>query len=287
MISLQDRKNMVEPTHSKLSIIIQCELLGLNRSSYYYEEQEPEQVEQAILDEILSLHINYPYMGSRSLKDQLNKKGHNIGRKKVISLMAALKIKAIYPKPNLSISNKEHKKYPYLLKDLKITRPNQVWSTDITYIRTRTGFMYLTAVIDVFSRYIISWELSNSLSKEMCTAVIKKGLEIGKPEIINTDQGSQYTSTDFIDLVVEKNGIQISMDSKGRALDNIWIERFWRSIKYQEIYLKEYKSVEELYKGIKEYINFYNSKRGHQSLKNYTPESIYQGTSRMEDKKIA
>lgn len=277
---------MVEPLHLKLSLRVQCDLLAINRSSYYYEEREPEQVEQAILDEILALHIKHPYMGSRSLKDQLNKKGYKIGRKKVISIMAALKIKAIYPKPNLSLSNKEHKKYPYLLKDMEITRPNQVWSTDITYIRTRTGFMYLTAVIDVFSRYIISWELSNSLSKELCTNVIKQALKVAKPEIVNTDQGSQYTSTDFIDLL-DKHDVKISMDSKGRALDNIWIERFWRTIKYQEIYLKEYKSVVELYDGIKEYISFYNSERGHQSLKNYTPEFVYKNTNKIVIKKIA
>lgn len=253
---------------------MQCNLLNINRSSYYYKETEPEEIEQSLLDEILSIHMKHPYMGSRSIKDQLNKKGYDIGRKKVVSIMKALKIEAIYPKPNLSLSNKEHKKYPYLLKNLKITKSNQVWSTDITYIRTKTGFMYLTAVIDVFSRYIIAWELSNSLIKELCTTVLKKALQVSKPEIINTDQGSQYTSNEFVELV-ETNGIKLSMDSKGRALDNIWIERFWRTIKYQEIYLKEYKTVNELYTGIEEYIDFYNSKRGHQSLKNQTPESVY------------
>jgi putative transposase len=277
---------MIEPLHLKLTIRTQCELLGINRSSYYYGAKEPEQVEQALLDEILAIHIRHPYMGSRSIKDQLNRKNYKIGRKKVIGLMKALKIKAFYPKPNLSISNKEHKKYPYLLKELEITMPNQVWSTDITYIRTRTGFMYLTAVIDVYSRYIVSWELSNSLSKDMCTNVIKAALQIAKPEIVNTDQGSQYTSIEFVELI-DKNGIKLSMDSKGRALDNIWIERFWRTIKYQEIYLKEYKTVMELYNGIKEFIDFYNSERGHQSLKNYTPEFIYKGIVKIAKKKSA
>jgi len=265
---------MIEPENSTLSIKLQCELLSLVRSSYYYVEKPSEPVPQALLDEILVINKLFPFMGSRGIRDQLLKRNYKIGRKMVTSLMKSLKIKAMYPKPNLSLSNKEHKKYPYLLKGLEITRPNQVWSTDITYIKTRTGFMYLTAVIDVYSRYIVSWELSNSMSADLCTNVIKKALKSGKPDILNTDQGSQYTSTDFIELI-EGNGIKISMDSKGRALDNIWIERFWRSVKYEEIYLREYKTILELYTGIKEYIDFYNSGRGHQSLKYNTPISVY------------
>lgn len=210
------------------------------------------------------------------LKDQLNKKGYKIGRKKVTSLMEELKIKTIYPKPNLSIAIKEHKKYPYLLRNLNITRPNQVWSTDITYIKTNNGFMYLTAVIDVYTRYIVAWELSNSMSKDLCTSVMEKALRIAIPEIVNTDQGSQYTSNSFVGLL-EANGIRISMDGKGRALDNIWIERFWRTIKYSEIYLREYNSVIELYQSIRKFIKFYNNDRGHQSLNYEIPANRYYG----------
>lgn len=237
-----------------------------------------------MIEAIKEIHNNHPTLGSRILKDQLNKRGYKIGRKKVISLMKELKIKTIYPKPNLSISIKEHKKYPYLLRDLDITRPNQVWSTDITYIKTNNGFMYLTAVIDVYSRYIVSWELSNSMSKDLCTSVLEKALRIASPEIVNTDQGSQYTSNDFINLL-KLNGIKISMDGKGRALDNIWIERFWRTIKYSELYLKEYRSVIELYQSIREFIQFYNNERGHQSLDYELPKNVYYDIQ--EEAKIA
>lgn len=275
---MEAKKTMIEFDHAKLSVKIQCDLLHINRSTLYYKEIQATLVDQEILDTILAIHKLFPYMGSRRIKDQLSRRNIHIGRKKIVSIMNALKIRAIYPKPNLSLAGKEHKKYPYLLRNLEITRPNQVWSTDITYIPTGKGFMYLTAVIDVYSRYIVAWELSNSLSKDLCINVINKALLKGTPEIVNTDQGSQYTSTDFIDLILN-NGIRISMDSKGRALDNIWIERFWRSIKYEEIYLKEYQSTHEIYKGIREYIDFYNTGRGHQSLGYDVPESIYTGKS--------
>ena len=265
---------MIETRHLELSVKAQCKLLDFNRSSYYYVEKL-EVVDSLLIEEIIQLHIQFPFMGTRRLSLELKKKNYQIGRKKTQTLMEDLKIKAIYPKPNLSMAIKEHKKFPYLLKDLKITHANQVWSTDITYIRTKQGFMYLTAVIDVYSRYIIAWELSNSLAKDLCTSVMEKALKKGKPEIVNTDQGSQYTSNDFVDLITVKNKIQLSMDSKGRALDNIWIERFWRTVKYEEIYLKEYKSIDELYSGIKEYIDFYNNDRGHQTLKYATPSSLY------------
>jgi len=268
---------MIEPEHKKLSIERQCELLGINRSSYYYKAEEIDtEKDRSLLDEILTIHKLFPYMGSRRIREQLKKRDYHISRKKVRNLMTALKINAIYPKLNLSKANKEHKKYPYLLKGLEINRPNQVWCTDITYIKIGKGFMYLTAIIDVYSRYIVAWEISNSLSKEFCIDLVKKALKVGKPEIINTDQGVQYTSNDFIELL-NTNNIRISMDSKGRALDNIWIERFWRNVKYEEIYLKEYQSTKELYRGIKEYIDFYNHGRGHQSLDYKDPKDVYYG----------
>lgn len=224
-------------------------------------------------------------MGARSLSDQLKRRGHNLSRRKVGNLMKELKIKAMYPKPNLSVADKDHKKYPYLLTGLEISRMNQVWCTDITYIRTQNGFMYLTAIIDVYSRYIVAWGLSNSLSKELCTEVLERALKRAKPETINTDQGSQYTSNEFVN-VVTSNNIKLSMDSKGRALDNIWIERFWRSVKYQEIFLNEYANVAELYRGIQEYIKFYNHQRGHQSLEMNTPASVFFHNSNNYTKKV-
>lgn len=266
--------------NNDISIKRQCELLCLNRTSYYYKKAEDSLVDdQPLFDNILSIHIKYPFMGSRRIKNELDILGYIISRKKVSKLMKLLKIKAIFPGMNLSIPNKEHKKYPYLLRDLEITRVNQVWSTDITYIKTKSGFLYLTAIIDVYSRYIVSWELSNSLSKEMCISLMEKALEKAKPEIVNTDQGSQYTSNEFLKLL-EENNIRISMDSKGRALDNIWIERFWRTIKYEDIYLKDYQSMIDLYKGIDEYIAFYNFKRGHQTFNYNTPASIYYSEKR-------
>ena len=274
---LHDKKSMIEPRNEVLTIKKQCELLDLNRSSYYSKKKtskSPFITEQPLLDEILSIYTKYPFMGSRRIKNELNKNNFIISRKKVQSLMKLLNIKAIYPGPNLSEANKNHKKYPYLLRGMDIIKPNQVWSTDITYIRTKHGFMYLTAVIDVYSRYIVSWELSNSLSKDLCIRVMENALECSKPEIVNTDQGSQYTSNDFLDVLL-KQGIQVSMDSKGRALDNIWIERFWRTVKYEEIHLKEYKSTIELYNGIKDYIEFYNNERGHQTFNYKMPFEMY------------
>lgn len=266
---------MIEPKNSRLTIKRQCELLDLNRTTYYVENKPYERSDiYEVIDEITSIHFKRPFMGSRRIKFELNKAGFNISRKKVTKLMQELKISAIYPGMDLSKPRKEHMKYPYLLKNLDITRPDQVWSTDITYIKTKKGFMYLTAIIDVYSRCIIEWELSNSLSKELCTKVLTKALEKSTPEIVNTDQGVQYTSNEFTGIL-KSNGIKISMDSKGRALDNIWIERFWRTVKYEEIYLKDYKNIDELYKGLAEYIEFYNNERGHQSFDYATPASLY------------
>lgn len=266
---------MIETDNKNISIERQCELLCLSRASYYYQAAETDvSKDEELIQEMKRIHELFPYMGSRRIREQLIKHNYKISRKKVASLMTVLKISAIYPKPNLSMPNKMHKKYPYLLKGLEIIRPNQVWCTDITYIKIGTGFMYLTAIIDVYSRFIVAWEISNSLSKDFCINVVKKALKIGKPEILNTDQGVQYTSNDFIELL-ETNNIKISMDSKGRALDNVWIERFWRNVKYEEIYLKEYQSTIELYQGIRNYIEFYNNGRGHQSLDYKEPIMVY------------
>jgi len=202
-------------------------------------------------------------------------KGFSVNKKRIERLYKELNLKALEPKKNLSKSVKEHKKYPYLLKDIKINKVGKVWQTDISYIPMRKGFMYLTAVIDVYSRYVLSWSVSNTMSSHWCKSVTQEAVrKYGKPEIINTDQGSQYTSDVFINFLKENN-IKISQDGKGRALDNVYIERFWRSIKYEDLYLKAYENGTELYRGIKEYIKFYNTERRHQSLDYLTPAEVF------------
>ncbi len=203
-----------------------------------------------------------------------NQQSHQINRKRVQRLMRLMRIEAIYPKPKLTKRNAEHKVYPYLLRGINIEKNDHVWSTDITYIRIGNGFVYLTAVIDWYSRYVLSWRLSNSLENTFCVEVLEEALSISKPEIFNTDQGSQYTATNFLKILTDSN-VKISMDSKGRALDNIFVERLWRTVKYEEVYLKDYQSMKDAQRSLKDYLNFYNKERLHQSLKYKTPESIY------------
>jgi putative transposase len=225
-----------------------------------------------LIDEEFTRH---PFYGSRRLTHYLKKLGYQINRKRVKGLMKKMGISAIYPKPNLSVPNIGHKKFPYLLRDLPITRPNQVWSADITYIRMQSGFMYLVAVIDWFSRYVLSWKLSNTLDSYFCVEALKEALSKGvPPEIFNTDQGVQFTSNDFINCLQEID-IRISMDGKGRALDNVFIERLWRSVKYEYVYLHEHKMVPDLYKGLSKYFFFYNKERPHMSLNYSVPHDIH------------
>lgn len=215
-----------------------------------------------------------PFYGTRRLCIALKGKGYVINRKKMRRLMQKMGIEAIYPKKNLSKANKEHNKYPYLLEDLKINRPEQVWSEDITYIRLEKGFVYLTAIIDWFSRYVVSWKLSNLLSTDFCIEALEEALRKGIPDIFNTDQGVQFTSKDFI-KVLKSRDIKISMDGKGRALDNIFIERLWRSVKYEEVYLKCYRTLRDAKEGLKNYFMYYNYKRPHQSLDYKTPNEVH------------
>lgn len=219
-------------------------------------------------------HTKTPFYGSRRLTAWLNQQSHQINRKRVQRLMRLMRIEAIYPKPKLTKRNAEHKVYPYLLRGVNIEKNDHVWSTDITYIRIGNGFVYLTAVIDWYSRYVLSWRLSNSLENTFCVEVLEEALSISKPEIFNTDQGSQYTASNFLKILTDSN-VKISMDSKGRALDNIFVERLWRSVKYEEVYLKDYQSMKDAQRSLKDYLNFYNKERLHQSLKYKTPESIY------------
>jgi putative transposase len=264
----------IEPSHEILSISKQTELLGLNRSSYYFkpvEESAQNLLLMNLIDEEFTAH---PFYGSRKMTAWVSSQGHIVNRKRIQRLMRLMGLEAIYPKQNLSKSNKEHFKYPYLLRNMKILYPNQVWSTDITYVRLSRGFVYLTSVIDWHSRYVLSWKLSNSLENSFCIDALEEALAIGIPKIFNTDQGVQYTSERFINCL-KKKGIKISMDGKGRALDNIFIERLWRTVKYEEIYLNNYENPRELNIGLKKYFEFYNNQRIHQSLGYNTPAEIY------------
>jgi putative transposase len=274
-LSRQERIKFIDKSRKNLSVAKQCKLLGINRSTLYYhavEKIDANDVE--LMNEIREIWSCIPFYGYRRITKELRAKGHKINRKKVQRLMKLAGICAIYPKPRTSIKNKEHTTYPYLLKDLEINRVNQVWEVDITYLKLGNGFMYLVALIDVHSRYIVDWELSNTLDAEFCVAMLQRTLRFIKPEIINSDQGCQFTSEGWINML-KANGITISMDGKGRCLDNIYIERFWRSFKYEDFHLNDYQSVPELRKGVKTYMEFYNHRRWHQALDYKTPAEVY------------
>lgn len=258
-----------------LSIARQCELIELNRAVYYYKPKSLEESDYKIMKIIDEIFTEHPYYGTRRMAYILKKEGYDIGRKKVKKYYQIMGIEAVYPKMNLSRRNQAHKVYPYLLRDLEVTYPNQVYCADITYIRLRQGFVYLVAIMDWHSRYILSWRVSISLENEFCVNALSEALLIhGKPVIFNTDQGVQFTSKDFT-KVLESEAIKISMDGKGRALYNVFIERFWRSIKQEKIYRLDLETVEEAKKAIREYINFYNKQRPHQSLDYKTPEEVH------------
>lgn len=265
---------MIEPEHLTISISRQCELLGLARSSWYYQAV-PETAENlALLRLIDEEYTRHPFFGSRRMVVMMEEQGYNVNRKRIQRLMSILGIEAIYPKPNLSRADRKHNKYPYLLKGVNICYPNHVWSTDITYIRMNRGFVYLMAVIDWYSRYVLSWRLSNTLDVAFCLDGLDAALAMGQPAIFNTDQGCQFTSEDFTGRLKERE-ILISMDGKGRALDNIFVERLWRTVKYEEVFLKDYQTVQEARTGLADYFSFYNTERPHQSLGYLTPKAVY------------
>lgn len=249
-------------------------LVGLPRSTLYYKPAEETAENLELMRQIDLQYMRTPFYGSRKMTVCLKQKGFEVNRKRVQRLMQLMGIEAIYAKPNLSAPLLGHKKYPYLLRGLEISKPNHVWSTDITYLPVKNGFMYLVAVIDWYSRYILSWRLSNTMDASFCVEALEEAFKRGKPQIFNTDQGSQFTSDSFTN-VLEKEGVLISMDGRGRALDNIFIERFWRSLKYEDIYIYNYETVLELSEGLKRYVSFYNTERPHQSLGNTTPLLIY------------
>lgn len=259
----------------------QCALIGLSRASYY--RGEPDAGEEAENLELMRLmdeeYTRHPFYGSRKMVLWLRRQGHEVNRKRVQRLMRRMGLQSVAPKPNTSCPAPQHKVYPYLLRGLEITRPNQVWCTDITYIRLAKGFVYLTAVMDWHSRYVLSWEVSVTMDEDFCVSALQSALRRhGRPEIFNTDQGAQFTGTTFTG-VLKDAGVAISMDGKGRAMDNIMVERLWRSVKYEEIYLKDYQSVAELIAALKVYFQFYNHERPHQSHAGATPAQIYAGQS--------
>jgi putative transposase len=265
---------MIDRTHD-LPVSRQCQILSLARSTAYYRRQEPSQAELALMRRIDELHLDYPFAGSRMLRDMLRAEGHQIGRKRVARLMKKMGIEALYKRPNTSRRHAAHPVYPYLLRHLAITRPNQVWAADITYIPMRRGFVYLFAVMDWASRRVLSWRLSNTLTTDFCIEAVREALaRYGIPEIFNTDQGSQFTSLEFTQLLKD-HGIAISMDGKGCWRDNVFVERLWKSIKYEEVYLRAYESVSAAKTGIGNYLAFYNSRRPHSALDGRTPDAFY------------
>jgi len=260
--------------HPELSLRQRCKLLGLNRSTYYYEPQPEDEYNLLLMNLIDEVYTKYPFYGSPKILACLRRMGHAINIKRVKRLMGIMGISAIYPGPNTSKSVVGHKIYPYLLSGLKIVRPNQVWSTDITYIRMARGFLYLVAIIDWYSRYVLAWNLSNTLDVGFCLEALQKALRVGTPEIFNSDQGSQFTSDDFTGMLLDLR-IQISMDGRGRAFDNIFVERLWRSVKYENVYLNNYEEAWEARKGLDGYFEFYDNERPHQSLDYQTPSEVY------------
>jgi putative transposase len=267
---------MVESDHKNLSISNQINLLSIPKSSFYYVPVGESEHNLEIMRFMDEQYMKTPFYGALRLTAVLQLAGYPVNIKRIRRLMKLVNWQTIYRETKTTVSDKTHYKYPYLLRNMEIVKCNQVWAMDITYIPMKKGFMYLTAIIDLHSRYVVQWSLSNTMTAEWCTDVLKSAIEIhGKPEIFNTDQGSQFTSDKFINEL-KKNEIKISMDGKGRALDNIFVERLWRSVKYENVYLNVYENGLTLWTGLNEYFQFYNNKRLHQSLKYKTPKEVYE-----------
>src|SRR5512147_2403135 len=268
---------MIDRKHP-LPLTRQSQILELSRSSLYYEAVPTSARDLELMRLIDEIHLKHPFMGSRSIRDQLQDMGHKVGREHVSTLMKKMGIAALYRKPRLSKPHPEHKVYPYLLNGVEITSANHVWASDLTYIPMARGFCYLVVIMDWASRKVLAWRLSNTLDASFCTEALEEAIvKYGAPEIFNTDQGSQFTSEAFI-KILEDHDINISMDGKGRWMDNVFIERLWWSVKYQDVYLKAYSSIAEVRKGLRKYFEFYNSRRRHQSLDRRTPDDVYWST---------
>jgi putative transposase len=266
---------LVEAEHPALSVRRQCELLGLSRASLYYEPAPETEENLALMRLLDEEYTRHPCYGSRKMTAWLATQGQAVNRKRVQRLMRRMGLEAIYPKPRLSVPGQGHRVYPYLLRGVEIGRPDQVWSTDITYVPMKHGFMYLAAIIDWYSRYVIAWRLSNTLDGSFCLEMLEEALSLGKPEVFNTDQGVQFTALAWTSRL-ERAGVAVSMDGKGRWADNVFVERLWRTVKYENIYLNCYEFVPELQTGLKAYFGFYNEERLHQALDYRTPAQVYQ-----------
>lgn len=275
-LTLEQKRNAIEPANKKIPVYRQCKLLELNRSSLYYKSRGDTEYNEMLMRMIDKQYVETPFYGIAKMTEWLCREGHHVNHKRVRRLMRQMGLEAVYPriKRGLSISDKQHKIYPYLLSDVAITRADQVWSADITYIRMYRGWLYLVAVMDWFSRYVLSWELSTTLESEFCVTALKQALNCGRPEIFNTDQGSQFTSGDFTKILLAAE-IQISMDGKGRVFDNIFMERLWRSVKVEEVYLRDYQTAAEARYGLGRYFDLYNNRRFHQALDYRTPAEVY------------
>lgn len=272
--SAETRRRLIDPDHESLSIRRQCELLGLPRSTLYYEPAT-ETTENLHLMRLLDEHyLKMPFYGSRRITAWLRAEGHAVNRKRVQRLMGIMGLEGLMPRRSISRAAKGHRVFPYLLRGVAITHPDHVWSTDITCIPLRGGFVYLTAIMDWYSRYVLAWRLSNRLDGAFCVEALDEALAGGQPAIFNTDQGSQFTSDAFVGRLLDR-AVAVSMDGRGRALDNVFIERLWRSLKYEDIYLKDYATVDELYEGLLRYFELYNHERLHQSLDYQTPYRVY------------
>jgi putative transposase len=278
-MSRSQRLAMMDREHPELSLVRQCSLLGVSRSSLYYQPV-PDSAEDLELMALMDRqYLKTPFYGSRKMTAWLRSQGYQVNRKRVRRLMRVMGLQAIYRRPNTSKPAPDHQVYPYLLKGLEINRVNQVWTADITYIPMARGFLYLVAIMDWHSRYVLAWRLSNTLEVDFCMEALAEALSKGRPEVFNPDQGSQFTSEAFTGILLEQ-GIQISMDGKGRYTDNIFVERLWRSIKYEEVYLKAYGNGTEARAGIGAYLDFYNQERPHQALGYRTPGEVFEGQQR-------
>ena len=281
-MSVERRRQMIEPEHSQLSIARQCELVSISRSGFYYHPTGETPLNLELMRLIDTQFLETPWYGSRQMARHLRREGYTVGRKRVRRLMAKMGLAPIYQRPRTTVPHPEHRIYPYLLRDLVIDRPNQVWCADLTYIPMRRGFLYLVAVMDWTSRKVLSWRVSNTMDVEFCLEALEEALErFGKPEIFNTDQGSQFTSPRFTGILQEV-GIRISMDGLGRGIDNVFIERLWRSLKYECIYLHAFETGLELRAGLTLWIGYYNARRPHSTLAGRTPDEAYRATGMMK-----
>ncbi len=274
-MSRTQRRQMIDRDQCEVSVVRQCELLNISRSSVYYSPAEASEYDLELMGLIDKLYLRTPFYGSRKMAAWLRSHGYSVNRKRVQRLMRRMGIEAIYRRPRTTRADSSHKVYPYLLRDVQIDKVNQVWATDITYIPMARGFMYLVCIMDWHSRYVLSWRLSNSLEADFCVDALEEALSMGVPQIFNTDQGSQFTSEAFTSVLLNR-GVHISMDSAGSYMDNVFVERLWKSVKYEEVYLKAYEDVAEARAGIGDYLKFYNNERVHQALGYKTPAQVFE-----------